>query len=181
MQSLTNFINESLYELYHFTNAGNLIGIIEKDEWVCSVDDNDEIYISTTRSKNGGTGYPTQLIDDTNVIRIVFDGKKLNTKYKIKPVDKMHGKRMAIKANWTNPECFDSNKHEIMKQGNVESEDRVFINSETIQHVHKYIKSIHIDLGNLDPKYIEPIEKYCRKFDIELKQYENTQKFNIGR
>lgn len=181
MQSLTNFINESLYELYHFTNASNLVGIIERDEWVCSVDDNDEMYISTTRSKNGSTGYPTQLIDDSNVIRIVFDGKKLNTKYRIKPVDKMHGKWMAIKANWTNPEGFDSSRHEIMKQGNVESEDRVFINSETVQHVHKYIKSIHIDLSNLDSKYIEPIEEYCKKFNIELKQYENTRKFNIGR
>jgi hypothetical protein len=180
MKTLLTYLTESIQELYHFTNAENLIGIIEDDTWICSQEYDGEIYISTTRMKYGASGYPTQLLNSSNVIRIVFDGRKLNSKYRIRPVDKMRGKRMAIKANWSNPTSFDANKSEIMKQGNVEAEDRVFINTEEIKDVHKYIKSIHIDLSNIESKYIKDIETYCNEFDIELKKYKNTKEFNLG-
>lgn len=182
MKSLSCYITESLQELYHFTNAGNLINIIKDDEWVSSMEENGEMYISTTRSKNASTGYATQLIDETNIVRIVFDGQKLNSKFKIKPVDKMRGKWQAIKANWNkcDPEVWNQNKENIMKQGNVESEDRVFVHDETIPNIHKYIKSIHINLENINSEYINPIEDYCNKYDIEFRKYKNTKKFNLG-
>lgn len=185
MKELKDYILESMQELYHFTNASNLVAIMKDDTWVSSIDYTDDYqeypYISTTRMKYAGTGYPTQLIDDTNVVRVVFDGSKLNSKYKIKPVDKMGGKRWAIKANWSDPERFELNKSEILKQGNVEAEDRVYVTSEEIKGIHKYIKAIHINLSNIENKYIKEIREYCQKYDIELKRYKNFSEFNLGR
>ena len=184
MKPLSNYILESMQELYHFTNAYNLVAIMKDDEWIASIGDDDEnedqTYISTTRSKNASTGYPTQLMDDTNIVRVVFDGNKLNSKYKIKPIDRMNGKKWAIKSNWDD-DTFELNKSEILKQGNVEAEDRVYVNSNKISSIHKYIKSIHINLSNIDNKYIKTISEYCKKYDIELKRYKNHSEFNLGR
>lgn len=183
MKALKEYITEAMQELYHFTNAYNLVAILKDDTWVASIGDDDEnpdqTYISTTRMKYAGTGYPTGLIDDRNVVRVVFDGAKLNSKYKIKPVDKMKGKWMAIKANWTEPDKFD--KHFDGLQTNVEAEDRVFVNTEKIKDFHKYIKAIHINLSNIENKYLKEISKYCREYNIELKRYKNYSEFNLGR
>ena len=168
-----------MQELYHFTNAYNLVAILKDDTWVASNDYDKELYISTTRMRRGDFGYPTELIDDTNVVRVVFDGRKLNSKFKIKPVDKMKGKWMAIKANWVEPESFD--KHFDSHQTNVEAEDRVFVNTEKIKDVRKYIKAIHINLSNIENKYLKEISKYCREYNIELKRYKNYSEFNLGR
>lgn len=179
MKALTDYILESMHELYHFTNAYNLVDIMKDDTWLSSNDHDEELYVSTTRIKNANFGYPTGLLDDNNVVRVVFDGTKLNSKYKIKPVDKMHGKRLAIKANWSNPDDYD--KYFNAHQTNVEAEDRVYVNSNKITSIHKYIKSIHINLSNIDSKYIKDISEYCKKFDIELKKYKNYSEFNLGR
>ena len=179
MKQLKDYILESMQELYHFTNAYNLVAIMKDDTWIASNDYDKELYISTTRMRNANFGYPTELIDDTNVVRVVFDGRKLNSKFKIKPVDKMKGKWMAIKANWAKPENYD--KHFDAHQTNVEAEDRVFVNAEKIFGVSKYIKAIHINLKNIDNKYLTDIIKYCKKHNIELKQYKNDKEFNIGR
>lgn len=185
MKNLQDIITESLQELYHFTNASNLMNIIKDDTWIASIDDTingDELYISTTRSKYAGTGYPTQLIDNNNIIRIVFDGNKLNSKFKIKPIDKMKGKKLAMKSHWDKlrPGMWEQNKNYIMQQGNVEAEDRVYVKEKEIKNIHKYIKSIHIDLSNLDNKYLNPIKDYCELHNIELRKYGNTKKFNLG-
>lgn len=168
-----------MQELYHFTNAYNLVDILKDDTWVSSNDYGKELYISTTRTRNGNFGYPTGLLDDDNVVRVVFDGAKLNSKYKIKPVDKMKGKRLAIKANWPNPDDYD--KYFNAHQTNVEAEDRVFVNKETIPNVSRYIKAIHINLSNIENKYLKDIEKYCKQYNIELKKYKNYPEFNFGR
>jgi hypothetical protein len=156
------------------------MGIIKNDSWISSQDDDDTMYISTTRMKFGGTGYPTQLWDDKNIVRIVFDGRVLNSKFKITPVDKMKGKKMSLKSSYPDG-VFDLYKSEILKQGNVEAEDRVIVNSQEIPNVHKYIKSIHVSLDNLDNKYIQPFRDYCKKFNIELREYNTTNEFNLGR
>lgn len=183
MKQLKDYILESMQELYHFTNAYNLVNILKDDTWASSIDyDNDYQeypYISTTRTKYGNIGYPTGLMDDTNVVRVVFDGAKLNSKYKIKPVDKMKGKWMAIKANWAEPDKFD--KHFDGLQTNVEAEDRVFVNAEKIKGISKYIKAIHINMSNIENKYLKEISKYCTEYDIELKRYKNFPEFNLGR
>jgi hypothetical protein len=181
MKALSNYLLESMQELYHFTNAYNLVAILKDDTWIASNDYDKELYISTTRMKYGDTGYPTELMDDTNVVRVVFDGNKLNSKYKIKPVDKMRGKWMAIKANWAQPEKFDGSWWHTKKQTNVEAEDRVFINATEVKGAHKYIKAIHVNLSNIDNKYLKDIVMYCKQYNIELKQYKNDKDFNIGR
>lgn len=179
MKALIEYITEAMQELYHFTNAYNLVHILRDDTWVASNDYDEELYISTTRMRNGDFGYPTGLIDDTNVVRVVFDGAKLNSKYKIKPVDKMKAKWRAIKNNWAYPDKYDA--HFDKHQTDVEAEDRVFVNAEKISGVSKYIKAIHINLENIDNKYLTDIIKYCKKLNIELKQYKNDRDFNIGR
>lgn len=179
MNKLVDYINEAMVELYHFTNAYNFINIIKDDEWMASCEGN-EYFISTTRTKNATIGYPTQLIDKDNVIRIVFDGRRLNNNFKIKPVDKMRGKMWAIKSTWKNPEDFELYKKEILTQGNTESEDRVYVNRESIPNAHLYIKEVHINLDNIERKYINDIRNYCRRYGIELVEYSNTREFNRG-
>jgi hypothetical protein len=181
MKQLKDYIFEAMQELYHFTNAYNLVSILKDDTWISSNDYNKELYVSTTRTKYGGIGYPAGMLDDTNVVRVVFDGGKLNSKFKIKPVDKMKGKWRAIKKNWAMPEAYDKHYPDVLKQENVESEDRVFVNKETIPNVSRYIKAIHINLSNIDRKYLTDIVKYCEKYGIELKQYKNFTDFNFGK
>lgn len=180
MKHLNYYLCESIQELYHFTNAYNLVKILQNDTWITSIE-GDSMYISTTRMKFGGTGYPTQLIDSSNVVRVVFDGRKLNSKYKIISTDQMKGKFWAIKKNWQNKEQFEKNKVEIMKQGNVEAEDRVLVDKEYIKNIHQYIKAIHICLDNIDDKYIHTIEDYCEKWGVILKIYKYKRDFNLGR
>ena len=181
MKHLSEYIIESQRELYHFTHSDNLINIIKNDEWVGSSDDGINFYISTTRTKNAEIGYPTQMWISKNVLRVVFNGRLFNSRYKITPIDKMGGKKMAIRANWPDPQIFDQNKDEIMKQGNVESEDRVLIKGESIKQVHKYINAIHINMENIDSDHIEIISKYCDKYGILLVKFPTTKKFNLGR
>lgn len=54
MISLTDYILESMHELYHFT-AYNLVDIMKDDEWIASIGDDDEnkdqTYIPTTSIK----------------------------------------------------------------------------------------------------------------------------------
>lgn len=179
MKPLKDYIFEAMEELYHFTNAYNLVDILKDDTWVSSNDNDEELYISTTRTRNANFGYPTGLLDDDNVVRVVFDGKKLNSKFKIKSVDKMHGKRLAVKANWPNPDDYD--KYFNAHQTNVEAEDRVLVNAETVPHVSKYIKAIHVNLSNIENKYLTEIAKLCREYKIELKRYKNFSDFNLGK
>jgi hypothetical protein len=179
MKQLKDYIFEAMQELYHFTNAYNLVDILKDDTWVSSNDYDKELYISTTRMRNGDFGYPTGMLDDENVVRVVFDAQKLNTKFKIIPVDKMNGKRLAVKANWSNPDDYD--KYFNVHQTNVEAEDRVIVKDEKIKNISKYIKSIHVNLENIDDKYLYSIESYCKKLNIKLKKYEDYKSFNLAR
>lgn len=181
MNELKDYLLESNQELYHFTNAYNLVNMIKDDEWVTSDDSSGKNFISTTRVKYAGVGYPTQLIDDTNVVRIVLNKRLLNSKFKIVSIDTLAAKGRAIKSNWKDPEVFELYKKEILKQGNVEAEDRVVVNKDSIENFHKYIKEIHINTDNIDSKYITPIESYCEKWDIVFKKYKNEQEFNFAR
>jgi hypothetical protein len=84
--------------LYHFTNADELESILDSNAMVSNPHSQVSIVlkeptISFTRSKNGIIDkYPDSRTFNKNIlpygsIRISFDGNKLSSRYKIKPID----------------------------------------------------------------------------------------------
>lgn len=186
MKDLYTYINEALEELYHFTNDYNLVAITKSDTFEASPDDGHspkgfDYYISATRSKNANTGYPTQMWDNEGLVRIVLDGRKINSKMKIKPLDFSPSKGRAIKANWKNKEDFDKYKADIMMQSNVEAEDRILLNKPEIKNFHTYIKEIHICKDNIDKDRYVLIKNWCNAVKVNLIEFENMREFNRGK
>lgn len=185
MKGLYTYINEAMEELYHFTCSYDLVGIAKNDEFYSSKNDGHspkgfDYYMSTTRSKNANTGYPSQIWGD-ELVRIVLDGRKINSKMKIQPLDFSPSKGRAIRVNWNNVEDFDKYKDSIMMQSNVEAEDRILLNKKSIPNFHIYIKEIHICKDDISDKYYKPIKKYCDKYNIPLIEFEDKRKFNRGK
>lgn len=186
MINLGEYINESLEEIYHFTNTDNLLELIKDDVFLTSSDDGYnpkeyKYYISTTRVKNANIGYPTGMLND-KIVRICLNVDILKSKYKVKPVDWGHAKEIAIKKNWPAGEKdFDKNKHEILKQTNVESEERVYTNDEEIKQFSKYIKRIDVYTEWFLPVELDRIKEYCQTNGIQLVEYSDEKKFKLGK
>ena len=180
MKSLYNTIQESLSELYHYTNGRNLVKILKYDIYKLSENDgytkSYKYFMSTTRSKFSGIGYAQQLIN-RDVVRIVLDGDKLASKYKIIPIDVLKGKSWAIRANHVDPKAFDDNYNELMKQASVESEERLLSNNSEIRDFHKYIKYIYLDTNTINAKDADDIIRFADRLGVEVKIAENSKDF----
>ncbi len=175
-------------ELYHFTDGASLHNILKSDKFILtdvrygmgdeSINKGYRYYMSLTRTPNSTIGYPSGMLAK-DLCKIVIDGHKLNTKFKIGPVNWAgNAKGQAIRASWDEPEKnFDPWKSERMKQTNVEAEDRVFSNKPEIPHFSKYIKRIYINTDTIHPKDAEEIIKYCERLDIHLVICTDTKEF----
>lgn len=176
MKTIIQYINESLEELYHYTNIHNLSNICMEDCIFGSPDDghNEEsiikhcpFFISLTRTRRGDMGYPAGLIDQ-QITRIVFDVDKIKSKFKIRPVDYMHGKALSIRSNWKNKEAFD--KHSIRDiQINVENEERLYMKDDQLKDLHKYIKEIHVCTDDLSNRDRIAFDNYYKIYNIPIK------------
>lgn len=159
MKGLYSYILESYGELYHFTNAGNMISILKSDEFILSGDDGynpkGEYYMSLTRMQFGGTGYPSQLIAD-DIVKIVVDAEKLAHHYKIVPIDTMKGKSTGF-------------------LGNVEAEERLLSNKKTIRGFRSYIKAIFL---NAETTSAEDIAEFLRYAPGKVVVCKSTKEFN---
>lgn len=183
MKTLVQIL-ESLDEYYHFTHTYNLKHILEKDSWLCSEEDSYgrddyKYYVSLTRSKNASTGYPAGL-DQEDLIRIVFNGKALNSKFKIEPVSFDPGAKTFItRAAKNNPEAYKKYGAEWKKQVNVEAEDRLYSKLPEIKGISKYIK--RIDLCEEIDSDMDEIIKLCDKLGVTYKVYPSIKYFNLGK
>lgn len=181
MQSLSSYIIEGVVEGYHFTHAQCLIKILQSDIYKCSEDDGYnppgyDYYFSTTRSQNANTGYSQGFINNKNVIKLVIDNNKISNHYKIIPIDMMRGKWRAVKNMYKDPKIFDKIYNELMKQVDVEAEDRVLSKSPDIKNFSKYIKKIIINNNNIEPELADDIIRYADRRNIEVR-IANEQEF----
>ena len=186
MKSLQTIL-EGLEQLYHFTHIGNLIRIMEKDQWTCSMNDGicdfecPDFYISLTRSQNAATGYPTGL-DEENLVKVVFNERKLHSRFKIKSVTfQKNSKNTAIKGEWEKRgrvDAFNTYKDEYMKQTNVEAEDRLFSNKQYISHISKYIDKVIINGGDCDEKKKDELIGWLEKRNVSYEVAQSTKEFN---
>lgn len=164
-----------------------MVKILNDSEWILSEDDyhNDDkykgkYYLSFTRSKTSKTGYPANL-EPHNMVRVIFDGRKLSQRYKIVPVDYFGGfKAFATKAWHKDPAVFDEYKDEYMKQYNVEAEDRLYSKTKTIKGIEKYIVGVDVNIDDSDPEKIEVLRGACKKRNIPFNEY-NQKHFELGR
>lgn len=184
MITLNKYINESIQELYHFTDGKSLVEILKHDEFKTSYNDGHnpskyKYFISTTRTQYSKTGYPSgMLVDD--IVKIVLYKSKLKSNFKIIPIDWGRAKSVYIKNKWPGgKEDYDKNKKELLKQTNVESEDRLLTNKEYIKGFHKYIKKIILNTQTINPKDADNIIRYCNKYDIEVVVCVNDKEFSM--
>jgi len=171
-------------ELYHFTDGAALVSILKSDEFRASEGDSInhdyKYFVSTTRQQYAGVGYPQAMLA-SDICKLVLDGDKLNSRYKIVPVDWGHAKAQAIRDSWPEPEfSFDPHKAERLKQINVESEDRILLRKPTIPYAHRYIKTIYIDTNTIDPGDAEDIIKYGEKYGIDVIVTQTTKEFMMA-
>ena len=186
MRSLQQIL-EALQEYYHFTHTHNLIKVLSDDVWLCSEDDyhneddfKDLYYVSLTRSKTTKTGYPTNL-EQRNMVRVIFDGRKLSQQFKIRSVDYFPGfKNFVPSAAKRDPEAYKKFKGEWMKQGNVEAEDRLYSKQELIKNISKFIVGVDVNIDDTDPDQLKELKSLCEKRNIPFNEY-NQKHFELGR
>ena len=177
MKHLSQIIFEGLEYLYHFTHIRNMINVLEKDRWMCSINDGvcdfkcPDYYISFTRSQNTVSGYPTGL-DETDLVKVVFNERKLHSRYKIRPITFHKGsKKIAIKDEWEKRgkvDMFNSYKDEYMKQTNTEAEERLMTDDKYIQNISKYIHKLIINADKVsDDNLLRQLQELCLKRKIE--------------
>lgn len=182
----TYILNEAMSELYHFTNGVNVANMLRHDSFKASKDDGYQpvsgygYFMSTTRQQFAGTGYPAAMMGQ-DICKIVLDGKALNSRYKMVPIDWGRAKMMAIRSEWpAGPDDWDMYKDERLKQTNVESEDRVLLKTATIPNFHRYIKKIYIDTNTIDPKDADDIIQCAEKLGVEVDVTCTTKEFMMA-
>lgn len=186
MRSLSNYLIESLQQVYHYTNYGNLFNILKENQFVLSENDDYgdskyKYYMSTTRQRNALTGYPTGMINP-KISRIILDYDLLRSKYKIGPVDWGKSKKFAIKTNYPGDiEYFDKWFDSIRLQTNVEMEERVYSNKEVIPHFVAYIKQIDVMSGWLTKHELDELKEVCSNIGLNLNIYNTEKDFNLAR
>lgn len=184
MTSLNEYINESIQELYHFTDGKSLVEILKYDKFKTSQNDghnpgNYTHFISTTRTQYSKIGYPSGMLND-DIVKIVLYKSKLKSNFKITPIDWGKAKLLYIKSKWSGgKEDYDKNKKELIKQTNVESEDRLLTNKEYIGDFHKYIKKIILNTQTIQPKDADDIIRYCDRYNVEVVVCENDKEFSM--
>lgn len=190
-----NQLNESLTDkIYHFTKLQNVYDILNNNEILLTpvfgthsdnVINGNKLYaLSLTSSRNTNIGYASTL-NKSQLVRITFDGGKLNNNNKSKRVD-----------YWNNPKDPKDEIYKNMGKGKElykhisrqdELEDRIISDNDTIPNATKYILSIDIlvDEYNKDKynsEYIKSlvgnIKRLCDEKNIQLHVYIDSKYFN---
>lgn len=168
---LLDLLYESLTDtVYHFTITDKLIKILQNDamNFSTALGSEEDLrnrgkynFLSFTRSKMSG-------FKDGDV-KIVFDGRKLNQKYKSIPFDFFQNKK--------------NDKHKWVSYvdalNSLEQEDRIISNDLEIPNVSKYIKEIHIfdEAAEYNPNYLEWIFYKTQEKNIPLYIYNKKNNF----
>jgi hypothetical protein len=116
-------------------------------------------YLSFTRSKMSGF--------KRGNVKIVFDGNKLNQKYKSIPID--YWEYSKNEKDWSDKNTY------IQSLKSLEQEDRIISNDTEIPNIAKYIKEIHIwDFWNNSTAVAV---YYARQRNIPFYVYDNEKDF----
>ena len=157
-----NVLKESVSRLvYHFTSLRNFLSIVGQNKINMSKSNGyDEehsygypYFLSTTRVRDARFGYSNGF-----VVRLTFDGERLNNRYKARPVSFFSEKgarspkqryiSKLTKDVRNNPDSFFSGARAV-RMPDVESEDRILSNKPYIENIFKYIVRVDI-LFDLD-------------------------------
>jgi hypothetical protein len=157
MIKLTDLLKEiteakQVGNLYHFTPLSNLKKILET-RYIFS---NEEGYVSTSIRPNMETSY-LQNMKTKSIARLMFDGDKISTKYKIRP--------------FSYDGAFNSDNPEDL------GEEQIMIPGDRFNFI-PYLKRIDIFLNKKDsvnPKILELLDKA----NIPYKVYQGTPISNI--
>jgi len=157
MIKLTDLLKEiteakQVGNLYHFTPLSNLKKILET-RYIFS---NEEGYVSTSIRPNMETSY-LQNMKTKSIARLMFDGDKISTKYKIRP--------------FSYDGAFNSDNPEDL------GEEQIVIPGDRFNFI-PYLKRIDIFLNKKDsvnPKILELLDKA----NIPYKVYQGTPISNI--
>jgi hypothetical protein len=179
---LLNLLKEIILEakqvgnLYHFTPIKPCIDILKSQY----IQPNDENQISTTRYANSDTGFISHG-DDNIICRIMLDGNKISTKYKIRgfvhsaDVDTSYGDDKNL--DYENREDFlkrKGAKGKYAEEGIETKGERFYLLS--------YVKRIDIfvekEPNKKEQKYLETLKKLLDKMNIPYKIYQGTPKSN---
>jgi hypothetical protein len=173
------YLNEAkqVGDIYHFTPLYSCLEILKSQY----IQPNDENQISTSRYANSPTGFITHG-DDKIICRIMMDGNKISTKYKIK--------------GYTHPDDVDlaygddkkldyQIKADFLKRKGAKgkyAEEAIETKGEKF-YLLPYVKRIDIFIeNNLNKKEQKPLEtliKLLDKMNIPYKAYQGTPKSNI--
>jgi len=166
---LLDLLIESLTDIvYHFTYTSNLSEILKRDAIRFSVSLGSDAdlrnrgkfnFLSVTRSKMSGY--------KKGNVKIVFDGRKLNQKYKSIPID--YWEYSKNEEDWLNKQQY------IQSLKSLEQEDRILSDDTEIPNVSKYIKEIHI-WDRLE-KYTAISVYYAKQRNIPVYIYDNEKDF----
>ena len=157
MIKLTDLLKEiteakQVGDLYHFTPLSNLKKILET-RYIFA---NEEGYVSTSIRPNMETSY-LQNMKTKSIARLMFDGDKISTKYKIRP--------------FAYDGAFNSDNPEDL------GEEQIMIPGDRFNFI-PYLKRIDIFLNKketVNPKILELLEKA----NIPYKVYQGTPISNI--
>lgn len=168
-----NLLNESLTDIvYHFTSSDNLIKILKNNsiQFSTALGSDRDLknrgkfnYLSVTRSKMSGFNFGNA--------KIVFDGRKLNQKYKSIPLDYWSFKKNLFR------EMTKKDFLYFLKM--LEQEDRIISNDLEILNVSKYIREIHLFALSKDAAAIAIYYAKLRKIPIYV--YDNESNYKLQR
>jgi hypothetical protein len=156
--------------LYHFTYLGSVLNILKSNKIsltnaVGSKADLDVnrgkfFFMSLTRSKSSGY--------KKGDIKIVFDGKKLSSRYKIIPVDYWQWSKK--REDWNDNQSY-------INALSSEQEDRLISNNAEIDNALSYIKELHIfvDLSYNKVNQYKEIVSICSQAGIGVYFYQNQK------
>jgi hypothetical protein len=140
--------------LYHFTPLKNIIPMLDSQVLIPNM----EGQISTTRRPDMDiSGFMKMQMGKSNTARLMLDGDKISTKYKIRPFV-----------------YFDDYEYE---DGEDLGEEQIIINKKNFYFL-PYLKRIDIFITKKE-KNIDKITMLLDKMDIPYKIYEGTPQSNI--
>jgi len=179
---LTNFsdfnqLNEGLSSvLYHFTHLSNLKNILHENNFQASINigsdadkkiNKNKYYFFSTQRTKGTEGYGK----NHGSVCIVLDGTLLGQRYKGLPIDYwQHSK---------NPKDYERDSDYKYALTSSEREDRIILDSPTIDGAKKYIKEVHIKIMSeyTSPDDIKEIQEDLG--DIPLYLYSDDKSFRL--
>lgn len=180
---------ESLTDtIYHFTFANKLINILKTNQINLTpifgtnadleINHGKMFTLSLTTSRSSNIGYAASL-PKQELVRITFDGRKLNYIFKSKRVDYwQHSKdpKSYDKIDSNDPKVLKNFYKHISRQN--ELEDRIISDKNTIKIANKYIHKIEI--LNIDIEKAETIKWYCDSLNIPIYVYDQEKYFDAS-